>query len=222
MSDGFWILSSSLLLALLLWSTTAVTRKQSGRGFWRVISCLATLYSNEAIFGMPLVCTPQVALFLSTGDFICSLYEWKCIFTVCIYVCVYEWGHKKWVSECVGGVISLVCTVFVQFFPWQQTACTGRAEGNAALSAKANKGSQCECACVCTHLCCCASKCVSICDSEYAVCFQQMCYTWIWIFICNSFLQSQALSTPILHTVHHTQDIYSTACVISHIMSVLI
>lgn len=35
----------------------------------------------------------------------------------------------KWVLKGVGGAISLVCMVFVQFFPWQQTACTGRAEG---------------------------------------------------------------------------------------------
>lgn len=76
-----------------------------------------------------------------------------------------EWNHKKWVSKCVGGVISLVCTVFVQFFPWQQTACTGRAEGNTALSAKANKGSEwvCDCvrACVCVHTL--TRLCISVC-----------------------------------------------------------
>lgn len=151
--------------------------------FWSVFSCLATLYCSEAVFGKPLVCMPQVALFYQPEILFALCVNESTIYSVYfIYVCLSEWGHKKWVSKCVGGVISLVCTVFVQFFPWQQTACTGRAEGNAALSAKANKGS--ECVFVCVHVC--------VCDSVSAVCFRQMCRPWYTFFfllhILNLFL----------------------------------
>ncbi len=63
-------------------------------------------------------------------------------------------------------------------------------------------------ACAYTLLCCCASKCVSVCDSEYVVCFRQMCETWIWIFFLQfvSTVSASVNTHPIyiLHTHTHT------------------
>lgn len=140
-------------------------------------------------------------------DFIYTLHEWNIDLPLIYVVCVCEWGQNKWVSKCVGGVISPVSTVFVQFFfPWQQTACTGRAEGNVALCAKSNKWREectharvCVCMCVCT--CVCAHACVHM---HMCVCVTKESCASVSLIQCVMFLANLKLFFFLLcHQIFH-------------------
>ena len=65
--------------------------------------------------------------------------------------------------------------------------------------------------CVCAYMCVhtfvwlCMKVCVCVYDSDYDVCFQQMCETWIWIFLLAIYFHSLRLghhSFYILHPSH--------------------
>lgn len=151
---------------------------------------------------MPLVCTPHIFLINTKFD-LPSLWM-KTYIHQNVYMSMNEGTSNG--CQRVGGVISLVCTVLVQFFPWQQTACTGRAEGNAALSAKANKGS--ECACVHTFVLLCIRVCPSVIQSVLCAFNRCAIHKYRFLFVSLRLCQHTPYILDITHIIQYNDTLF--------------